>query len=274
MSHMETKWEEEPLGIAQNPGNPEVVWRIYYADYTRPNGYYTVSNLESDPTDVPEDGIICIVQNEPDVNSLFFVTGGEFYFINESGKWQAGFEDDSPDGYAVVKKGYWIDDETFNTIQRIAHFDTDFFHHIYPAEQMEQVFVTPVGIANNPVSDVLWRIYYADHTAICNLDCSHGDAPTDDVVCILQYEDDQEIDVVYNIDFEPEIADVRGDVFFINEYGRWQGGFGSDTLVDRDARQIPYSSVKNGFVNDLDLCRTIIEGVGSDTDFPGCWNES
>ena len=46
---MENKWESEPLGIFKNSANTDVKWRIYYADRTKPNGYYTLSNLESNP---------------------------------------------------------------------------------------------------------------------------------------------------------------------------------------------------------------------------------
>jgi len=202
---MERKFEREPLGIAKNPKDANVLWRIYYADVTKPNGYYTASNLEyPDPTDVPTDSVICIIQGEAEI------VRGEFYSFNEDGKWESG------DSGAV--NGYWTDYETYECIVRIALFDTDFFEHVYPsvvsgefelnAEGKVEVSFKEVtsGFAPNPRNAaVFWRIYYADGTTVSNVDYPDpADAPSEDVVCILQYMNDQEVDVIYSIDYEDE----------------------------------------------------------------------
>ncbi len=149
---MERKFERIPLGFAKNPRNPNVQWRIYYIDASKPNGYYTVSNLEfPNPKDAPVDNVCCILQymtdqeidfvyniepndiNNPDDVSVGGNIIGDIYFINEFGRWQGGWGVDTLADrdargieYSAVKKGYWIDDETFRRIMCIAGFDTDF----------------------------------------------------------------------------------------------------------------------------------------------------
>lgn len=151
--------------------------------------------------------------------------------------------------------------------------------------RMERKFErVPLGFAQNPRNpDVKWRIYYVDATqpngyrTASNLEYPDPeDAPVDNVACILQYMSDQEVDVVYNIEpNDPENPDdtvkggsIVGDVYFINEVGRWQGGWRSDTLADRDARGIPYSAVKIGYWIDDETFRRIMLVAGFDTDFP------
>lgn len=140
---MERKFERIPLGFAQNPRNSNFLWRIYYADATKPNGYYTVSNVDyPDPEDAPADGVICILQymQDQEVDPQFIVdfemenpvVVGELYFINENGRWQAATQETLDDrdtrsiAYSAVKNGYWTDLENYRRIMEIAAFDTDF----------------------------------------------------------------------------------------------------------------------------------------------------
>lgn len=147
-NRMERKFERIPLGFAQNPRNPAVLWRIYYIDATQPNGYRTASNLEfPNPEDAPVDNVACILQymtdqeidvvvnaqpDEDEDASVGPSVQGDVYFINENGRWQGGWgptiEDRDARGieYSAVKNGYWIDQETFRRIMNIAAFDTDF----------------------------------------------------------------------------------------------------------------------------------------------------
>lgn len=148
-NRMERKFERVPLGFAQNPRNPEVLWRIYYADAEAPNGYRTASNLEHpNPEDAPVENVICILQymsdqeidvvhniepDDPDTTSVGGSISGDVYFRNEFGRWQGGWGADTLADrdargveYSAVKNGYWIDDETFRRIMGVAAFDTDF----------------------------------------------------------------------------------------------------------------------------------------------------
>ncbi len=144
--------------------------------------------------------------------------------------------------------------------------------------RMERKFErVPLGFAQNPRNpDVRWRIYYADvsqpngYRTASNLEYPDPeDAPDQDIVCILQYMQDQEVDVVMTADvFESALPTVFGDVYFINEFGRWQSGWGPETLTDRVDRGIPFSAVKWGYWTDLENYRRIMLIAAFDTDMP------
>lgn len=154
---MQRVWEKIPHGIAQNPRNPLIFWRLYYADSTKPNDYYTFDNLDGTPEEAPVDNVICILQFRVDqsvdtvsqintddvkVHSDCFM-GKDLYFMNENGRWQAGedhptLEERRDRGipYSAVKNGYWTDLETYKRILQIASFDTDFNSGIiYPTRE-------------------------------------------------------------------------------------------------------------------------------------------
>lgn len=152
-------------------------------------------------------------------------------------------------------------------------------------KRMERKFErVPLGFAQNPRNpEVLWRIYYVDasqpngYKTVSNLEFPNPeDAPVNNVACILQYMSDQEVDVVYNIEpDDPENPQdsvvgisIIGDIYFINEFGRWQGGWADDTLASRDARGVPYSAVKTGYWTDNETYRRIMNIAAYDTDFP------
>ena len=116
----------------ENKVNPLVKWKIYYHDPDALGYYSTFSNLDGSAEDAPIHGVIVIYQPMYNGRAVDRVMGGDFYAVDEEGKWvgmdASGIQDrkDNNIPYSALKTGRWINTERFQDILYLADGDPDF----------------------------------------------------------------------------------------------------------------------------------------------------
>jgi len=120
------------MALPINKVRPEMRWKIYYHDPDRRDKFFTYSNLDGSAAGAPDFGIVCIVQPIWGGRERTYVAGGDWYAIDEEGKWvtfnDSGLQDrkDNNIPYSHLKQGRWINDERYAEILTRAHGDADF----------------------------------------------------------------------------------------------------------------------------------------------------
>lgn len=115
-----------------NRANPLILWKVYYHDLDAPNYFSTFSNLDGTADSAPVQGVILIQQPIENGRGIDRVAGGDYYAIDEEGKWigmdAAGKQDrdDNNIPYFSLKEGRWINTERFWDILYLAGDDPDF----------------------------------------------------------------------------------------------------------------------------------------------------
>jgi hypothetical protein len=112
--------------------NPDLHWRIYYHDPEAEDYFSTYSNQDGEPDDAPVYGVICIVQPMSGGRWRDVVVQGDYYAVDEEGKWigmdDNGIADRDANNipYSALKEGRWINTDRFNEIYSRAFNDVDF----------------------------------------------------------------------------------------------------------------------------------------------------
>jgi len=115
-----------------NKYNHLVHWKIYYHDPNSPTYHRTWSNLDGPSHEAPLHGVICILQPMAGGACKEIVCGGDFYAMDEEGKWigmdESGVKDrlEHSISYYSVKHGRWINTDRFQEIMSRAKGDPDF----------------------------------------------------------------------------------------------------------------------------------------------------
>jgi len=120
------------MALPVNKVNPNLQWRIYYHDPNSEDYFSTYSNLDGSAEDAPVQGVIAIVQPSDGGRWKDVVVGGDFFAIDEEGKWVGmdanGIADRQANNipFTALKEGRWINTDRFNEIHSRAHNDVDF----------------------------------------------------------------------------------------------------------------------------------------------------
>ena len=115
-----------------NKVNPLIKWKIYYHDPDAPNYYSTFSNLDGTAEEAPVQGVIVIQQPIENGRGVDAVSNGDFYALDEEGKWigmdESGKQDriDNHIPFSALKEGRWINTERYWDILYLADDDKDF----------------------------------------------------------------------------------------------------------------------------------------------------
>jgi len=115
-----------------NKVNPALQWRIYYHAPDVGEYFSTYSNLDGAAEDAPVQGVICIVQPTDGGRCREVVFGGDYFAMDEEGKWIGmdanGITDRDANNipYSALKEGRWINTDRFNEIYSRAFNDVDF----------------------------------------------------------------------------------------------------------------------------------------------------
>ncbi len=115
-----------------NKANPLITWKIYYHDPDAPNYYSTFSNLDGTAEEAPIQGVVLIQQPIENGRGIDRVMYGDFYALDEEGKWigmdQLGLNDRINNNipFSALKEGRWINLERFWDIIYLAGDDADF----------------------------------------------------------------------------------------------------------------------------------------------------
>ena len=115
-----------------NKANPLIKWKIYYHDPDSHTYYSTFSNLDGSAEDAPIHGVILIQQPIENGRGVDKVAFGDYYAIDEEGKWigmdAMGLQDriDNNIPFTALKEGRWINTERFWDIYYLAGDDADF----------------------------------------------------------------------------------------------------------------------------------------------------
>ena len=120
------------MALPRNKSHPTMQWKIYYHDPDARDYFSTYSNLDGGAADAPDTGVVCIIQ--PIVGGRYRekVAGGDYYAIDEEGKWVTFNEDGLQDRidnnipYYHLKNGRWINNERYGEILVRAFVDVDF----------------------------------------------------------------------------------------------------------------------------------------------------
>lgn len=120
------------MALPRNKSNPDVHWKIYYHDPTAPDYFSTYSNLDGSAADAPEYGVLVIVQPTEGGRYRERVCNGDYYAVDEEGKWvtfnESGLDDRKKNNvpYSHLKNGRWINLERYQEIMTRAFGDIDF----------------------------------------------------------------------------------------------------------------------------------------------------
>jgi len=120
------------MTLPVNKVNPDIQWRIYYHDPEAEDYFNTYSNQDGTAEDAPVQGVICIVQPVDKGRMKDIVMQGDYYAVDEEGKWigmdDNGIADRDANNipYTALKEGRWINTDRFNEIYSRALNDVDF----------------------------------------------------------------------------------------------------------------------------------------------------
>jgi hypothetical protein len=120
------------MALPKNRAHATIQWKIWYHDPESPTYCTTWSNQDGPAKEAPVEGVICVVQTADQGRSKDIVCQGDYYAIDEEGKWigmdASGVADRRENNlhFHALKNGRWINTDRYQEIKSRAHNDPDF----------------------------------------------------------------------------------------------------------------------------------------------------
>ncbi len=121
-----------PHGFFPNPTSPDITWRAYCFDDTKPDFVTVHDPTNTRPADLPT-RVVVILQMLDETGEVDLLQGGEFFVLDHEGRWKGADEEDVEyqrvglaRPYPAVHRGYWANTGRFRRILDLALHDEDF----------------------------------------------------------------------------------------------------------------------------------------------------